>query len=100
MTEIVSAASRETHLAELFSVIVSQRRELIRGVMRRAADEHRLISTDIETAIDLALGAIYFRHLISHAALDDAYVADVVDSVIARSSIDVTEGGARYRGTA
>ncbi|MCB0998112.1 MAG: TetR/AcrR family transcriptional regulator [Acidimicrobiales bacterium] len=83
ITEIVSPANREAHLADLFDTIVGQRRELIRSVMRRADEQHRLLATDVETAIDLALGAIYFRHLISHDSLDTAFVTAVVASVIA-----------------
>ncbi|MEZ5250442.1 MAG: hypothetical protein R2713_14895 [Ilumatobacteraceae bacterium] len=49
----------------------------------RRADEQHLLATDVETAIDLALGAIYFRHLISHDSLDTAFVTAVVASVIA-----------------
>ncbi len=82
VTEIVSPAARETHLAELFTTVTEQRRELIRQIMQRAADEQRLRAGDAEVAIDLALGAIYFRHLISHDIIDDDFIASVVASII------------------
>lgn len=71
--------------------------------MRRADEQHRLLATDVETAIDLALGAIYFRHLISHDSLDTAFVTAVVASVIAEgdtSTLTDTSSDRRRAGVA
>ncbi|MEZ5230897.1 MAG: TetR/AcrR family transcriptional regulator [Acidimicrobiales bacterium] len=81
--EILSPAARDLELQSLFDAAVTERRTIIRTVMRRAEDERRLLAADVETAIDLALGAIYFRYLFTAETLDDQFVGRVVDSVIA-----------------
>ena len=92
VTEIVSPARRDAELAGLFAAAVEQRRTLIRAVFQRAAEQHRLLARDVETAIDLALGAVYFRHLISGAPLGGAFVVQVVGSLIATEPIDRSAG--------
>lgn len=82
VTEIVSPAAREPQLAELFAAVIDDRRVLIRQVVQRAADQHRLLVPDVETAIDLALGAIYFRHLFTHDRIDEGFVGTVVASLV------------------
>lgn len=80
--EIVSPAAHETHLAELFDTAIKQRRELIKMVMVRAEGEGRLVATDVETAIDMALGAVYFRHLFTHGPIDGNFIATIVAALI------------------
>lgn len=80
--EIISPAARDTHLAELFRVATEDRRHLIRAVLTRAADQNQLVPTDVEVAIDLALGAVYFRHLVTHEPIDSAFIDTVVASLI------------------
>lgn len=86
ITEIVSPAAREAELADLFRDASAERRALIHDVLSRAAEQHRLIPTDVDTAIDMALGAIYFRHLISHGPINDSFVDGVVASIVAAAS--------------
>lgn len=93
ITEIVSPAARHPDLAELCRAAVDERRELMRAVLRRVEEAGRLRPTDVETAIDLALGAIYFRHLISGASLTDRFVADVVDSIVAPAPATADRAG-------
>ena len=82
ITEIVSPASREAHLAELFQAAIDERRGLIRTLFERAQAHDLLVPVDVELAIDMALGAIYFRHLMSHQPIDAGFIADLVDSLV------------------
>ncbi|MEZ5341489.1 MAG: TetR/AcrR family transcriptional regulator [Acidimicrobiales bacterium] len=82
VTELVSPAARDASLAEILQVAADERRILIRTLVQRAHDENRLRSGDIEASIDMALGAIYFRHLVAQKPLDRRYVRRLVDSVI------------------
>jgi AcrR family transcriptional regulator len=82
ITEIVSPSARHPDLAELCRAAVEQRRALMRTVLARAEEAGRLRPPGVETAIDLALGAIYFRLLISGAPLTQRFVADLVDSIV------------------
>lgn len=82
VAEIVSPASRETHLAELFDAALAERRVLLQNLIGRAAKQDLLMSTDPEVAIDMALGAIYFRHLFTHEPLDTAFVTSLVSSLV------------------
>ncbi len=82
LAEIVSPAARDPQLSQLFAAAVDDRRVLIRTVMRRAADAGRLAVADVEVAIDVVLGAIYFRHLITREPLDATFVAQTVDAVV------------------
>ncbi len=82
MTEIVSPAAREPQLLDLLSVAVCDRRALMRTVIQRASDAGRLVAPGVEVGIDLLLGAIYFRHLITHETLDQSFVDQIVDTVV------------------
>jgi len=83
ITEIVSPAARDGDLAGACQTAIGERRILIRTIFERAAFGNSLVSVDVETAIDMALGAIYFRHLITHERIDDDFIAGLVDSLIA-----------------
>lgn len=82
MIEIVSPAVRDRQLSEMFHVAAEGRRVVLRTVIQRAADAGRLATADVEIAIDLLLGAIYFRHLASRRVLDSAFVDELVDMIV------------------
>jgi len=83
VAEIVGPARHEPELRDLLDVALEERRGLLRELLGRAERHGRLSASDVDVAIDLLLGAIYFRLLISGASLDDAFVTDIVRSVIA-----------------
>ncbi len=82
VAELVAPAQRDPAVAEAFGAVVDRRREVIRAVVQRADDHDRLRSSDVETAIDLALGGVYYRHLVERRALDDAFVDHVVATLV------------------
>lgn len=86
VTEAVAPATRDRALMALFDG-GDTRRAIFRSVMRHAQREGRLLATDIDVAIELALGALYFRHLINHRPLSTAFTIAVADSVIAPSGV-------------
>lgn len=82
VTDVVSPAARDEELAEVFRAALERRRTVIRLLLERARSQRRLVAQDVETAIDMALGAIYFRHLISHDVIDTAFIEGLVDSIV------------------
>lgn len=84
LVEIMAPARRDPELDALFRVATSQRRIVIRSVMGRVADAGRLGPSDVETAIDMVLGAVYFRFLFTRQEIDEAFVGDLVASVVTR----------------
>ena len=59
-------------------------------MLQRAADQCRLSAPDVEVAIDLALGAVYFRHLITHSPIDDEFITNIVDSLVTVEAVGPT----------
>jgi len=63
---------------------VEPRRDEARAVLRRAIERGEMpTGTNTELALDLLYGPLYHRLLHGHAPLDDAFVADVVDTTLA-----------------
>lgn len=63
---------------------VEPRRDQARAVFRRAAERGEMpADTDVELALDLLYGPIYHRLLHGHAPVNDTFVREVVDTVLA-----------------
>jgi AcrR family transcriptional regulator len=82
VADLVSPASRDPELAAAVRAVLGHRRLVIASVLERAADEGRLASQSVDLAIDLVLGAVYFRYLITGTPIDAADVEGLVDTVI------------------
>lgn len=62
---------------------IEPRRTPVRAVLQRAMARGEIrADTNAELAIDLVYGPVYHRLLHDHAALSDAFVKDVVDTVV------------------
>jgi AcrR family transcriptional regulator len=62
---------------------VRPRRDRGRAILRRAIERGEISEdTKVEVALDLLYGPIYHRLLHGHAALNDRFVRDVVDTVL------------------
>ena len=60
------------------------RRAEARAILRRAIDRGEIpAATKTEVILDLLYGPLYHRLLHGHAPLDEAFTADVVDTVLA-----------------
>jgi AcrR family transcriptional regulator len=82
VAEIVGPARHETELRQLLDVALEERRGVLRAALGRAALEERLSVPDVEVAIDLLLGAVYLRLLVTGAAMEDTFVAEIVRAVV------------------
>ena len=82
VTELIGPAARDTNVADTLQAAIAERRELIRGLLERTGEEGRLRCADVEAGIDMLLGAIYFRHLITRQAMSPRFVGQIVDTVV------------------
>jgi hypothetical protein len=85
VAELVAEAQTDPEFASIYRArFVAPRREPARALLTRAMDRSELPpDTDIDLALDLVYGPLYHRLLHGHAPLDDRFVRDVVDTVLA-----------------
>ncbi len=81
VADLIGPASRDSDLSEALNLALESRRDLLRSILRRARAEGRL-RTDIETAIDVLLGGVYFRHLMTPTPVDDDYRRSLILLVV------------------
>lgn len=81
VVELIGPASREPHLTELIDEVLDQRRIVMRTIIARA-DAATSRGRDLESAIDMALGAVYFRYLVSRRPLDRDFVDAIVHTFV------------------
>ncbi|GAB3170297.1 TetR/AcrR family transcriptional regulator [Myceligenerans halotolerans] len=62
---LVSELPRSPELAAALREVERGRREILREVLRRAEEQQRLRTPDVELAVDLLLGPVYLRLLIT-----------------------------------
>jgi AcrR family transcriptional regulator len=80
---ITEAQTDPVFAAEYHQRVVQPRRATARAVLTRAIERGEIPGdTRVEVAIDLMYGPLYHRLLHGHAALDDQFVADVVDMAL------------------
>jgi AcrR family transcriptional regulator len=84
VTLMLAAAEAETELAKAFRhhFILARRNEGRRLLEAAMANRELRRDLDIETALDLVYGPIFFRVLVGHGALDDAFADSVVDHML------------------
>ena len=81
---LIAAADAETELAKAFRhhVILKSREQLKSLVLRGIDDGVLRRDADIETALDLLLGPVFFRLLVGHAPLDERFAASVTQQAL------------------
>jgi AcrR family transcriptional regulator len=83
-TLIFDAVANED-LAEMHATLVRARRERLRAMLHDAIDRGELrAGIDLEFACDQLSGPLFYRHLLMHDDIDDAYVDKVVTDFVAR----------------
>jgi AcrR family transcriptional regulator len=82
---LIAEAQTDPAFAELYRErFVEPRRAQARPILTRAIEHGELpTSTDVELALDLLYGPLYHRLLHGHAPLDDRFLRDLVDTVLA-----------------
>jgi AcrR family transcriptional regulator len=87
--KVLAALLTEAQADPAFAVeyrrrVLEPRRELARAVLHRAIDRGEIpATTKIEVTLDLLYGPLYHRLLHGHAPLNDRFVRDVIDIVLA-----------------
>jgi AcrR family transcriptional regulator len=79
---LVGEASRNHELGVVFRAFWAARRKVTKEVALRAGSGRPAIDVDEDLVVDLLLGPIYYRLLISGAPLSPAYIDRLVDAVI------------------
>jgi AcrR family transcriptional regulator len=84
VAELVAEAQTDPEFASVYRArFVAPRREPARALLLRAIDRGKLPpDSDIELALDLVYGPLYHRLLHGHAALNDRFLRDLVDTVL------------------
>jgi hypothetical protein len=85
VAELVAEAQTDPEFASIYHArFVAPRREPASTLLRRAIDRGELRpDIDADLALDLVYGPLYHRLLHGHAPLNDRFVRDVVDAVLA-----------------
>ena len=82
---LVAEAQSDPAFAEQYRErFVEPRRDQARPILQRAIERGELpATTDVELALDLLYGPLYHRLLHGHAPLNERFLRDVVDTVLA-----------------
>jgi AcrR family transcriptional regulator len=80
---LVTDAIHNEELAITHRQLVERRREVTLAMLRRAIDRGELrADLDLEFLADEIGGPVFYRHLLMHETVDDAYIAHLVDAFL------------------
>ncbi|HEY3464398.1 MAG TPA: TetR/AcrR family transcriptional regulator [Amycolatopsis sp.] len=77
---LIDAAERDPELAAVLAEFTAQRRKPVHDAVARAVERGE---TTREFAVDLFLGPLFYRRLLSREPLDDVFIERVVDAALA-----------------
>jgi AcrR family transcriptional regulator len=85
MTQMIAASESDSELSKQFrNTVILRCREEGRAILQRAiAEQHVRASINIEVALDMIYGPLFYRLLVGHAPLSAAFAKDLVDSALA-----------------
>ena len=85
VAELVAEAQTDQEFASIYRArFVAPRREPAGELLRRAIDRSEIPSDiNVDLALDLVYGPLYHRLLHGHAPLDERFLHDLVDTVLA-----------------
>ena len=85
VAELVAEAQTDPEFASIYHArFVAPRREPARALLRRAIDRSELPpDIDIDLALDIVYGPLYHRLLHGHAPLNERFLRNLVDTVLA-----------------
>ena len=77
------AAGRHDEFARLHEAFIAEKRALSLVAVRRGVDRGELAAdTDPEAMIDLVVGPLFYRRVISHGRVDDAWRRELVERAV------------------
>jgi AcrR family transcriptional regulator len=79
---LVGEASRNPELSVVFRAFWAARRKVTKKVVLRAGEGGPALDVDEDVLVDLLVGPIYYRLLISGAPLTYAYIDRLIDAVV------------------
>jgi hypothetical protein len=80
---LVTDAVRNEELARMHADFVHKRREGTIAALRRGIARGELRDdVDLDVAIDTLAGPVFYRHIVMHESVDDAYVQAIVDGFL------------------
>jgi AcrR family transcriptional regulator len=80
---LVTETRRNPDLAEAHRRFIAERRAAHKAVVRRAIDRGELrADADVDAVVDLLVGPVFYRYLISRGQLDDAFIDALVETVM------------------
>lgn len=83
LPSLLDAAQRDPDFADLFERLQDERDLPVRTVLELALLRGALDpDVDLDTAVDLVVGPLLLRMLVTHAPLDDGFLAEVVDRAL------------------
>jgi hypothetical protein len=83
MRSLVDAAARDPELARLHSEAVAERRRPLTDVLERGIERGELpADLDIDHAVAVLAGPLFYRAMVSRERLDEDVVAWVVDAAL------------------
>lgn len=81
-------AATNDELARMHASIVATRRSQLTAMLRRAIERGEMrADADLEFAIDQLSAPLFYRHLLAHAEIDDAYVDKVATAFVERYGV-------------
>jgi AcrR family transcriptional regulator len=83
LPDLISAAARDAALRESLDEWVRHRRQPLGTILGRGVERGELApDADLDTVIDALIGAFMYRRLLTHAPLDDGFVARLLHTVL------------------
>ena len=83
LPDLISASARDAALRESLDEWVRHRRQPLNTILGRGVQRGELAAdADLDTIIDVLIGAFMYRRLLSHAPLDEAFVSALLHVVL------------------
>ncbi|HEY9642103.1 MAG TPA: TetR/AcrR family transcriptional regulator [Coleofasciculaceae cyanobacterium] len=81
---LIAESQTDLKVAEAFrELFVAKRRAATRAILASGIDRGELRSTlNLDVAVDAIYGAVWYRLLLKHAPLDEAFVKELVDQLL------------------
>jgi AcrR family transcriptional regulator len=80
MTQMIAAAEPDSELSKLFrNTVILKCREEGRAILTRGISDHQIrADLNVEIALDMIYGSLFYRLLVGHAPLEASFANDLV----------------------